>query len=53
MLQLLKKMAKFRLALHREGEMQAIDIYPQQIKEDLPVVTITLLITRFSNSQQS
>lgn len=51
MLHLLKKMVKFRLALDREGKMQAIDVYPQQIKEKLPVVTIILLITRFSNSQ--
>lgn len=30
------------LALPQEGEMQALDIYPAQIKENLPLVTITL-----------
>jgi len=55
MLQILEKMVMFRLALHGEGEMQATDIliYPHQVKDNLPVVTIILLITRFSYSQQS
>lgn len=54
LLQLPVKMVTLGLALPWEGEMQALDIliYPPQTKENLPLVTITLLnnqIFKFSS----